>query len=116
MIELEQTLSDLGYYRYPKMLSVWRYPREYQYKGQPGRFMLNLRCMKYQYRFQWAVILKSEIVYLMMRVIMKDRVKYLKELERVIEAVADPGKAPLLFGIDWAAEIIEILLGGASDD
>ncbi len=98
----------------------WVYPRVIKYKKRPGRFMLNLYHGEIGFRFEWLLKMEDEtwinLVNTDPLIIMSPGGEFFNELILVIEAVVDPGKAPLLIGIDWATGITELLLKAESDE
>ena len=108
----EKVMFDLGYdvsnMNWPRQ--EWVHNNEVMYKGKLGRFRLELFHRSIFVRFQWMIDMKSELIYLNMKVIREE--EEWDELLSVCQAVADPSMAPLLVGIKWAEEMMEILLLG----
>jgi len=108
----EKVMFDLGYdvsnMNWPRQ--EWVHNNEVIYKGKLGRFRLKLFHRSIFVRFQCMIDMKSELIYLNMKVIREE--EEWDELLSVCQAVADPSMAPLLVGIKWAEEMMEILLLG----
>jgi len=108
----EKVMFDLGYEvsYMSRPRQEWVHNNEVMYKGKLGRLRLELFYRSIFVRFQWSIDMKSELIYLNMKVVWED--KEWDELLSVCQAVADPSRAPLLVGIKWAEEMMEILLLG----